>query len=104
MLVPVLDPFDGPPQSHCRDADKKIFGVELAANPEPAAGIAFLSTTALVLRPNMRAMASRLRCGTLAAPYNSSTSPAASKRARACLPIARRKGGSRGKDHEGATD
>jgi hypothetical protein len=42
MLVPVLDPFDGPPQSHCRDADKKIFGVELAANPEPAAGIAFL--------------------------------------------------------------
>ena len=42
MLAPVLDPFDRPPQSHRGEADEKILGVELAANPEPAAGIAFL--------------------------------------------------------------
>ncbi len=42
MLVSVLDPFDRPPQSHCGDADEKIFGVELAAHAKPAAGVAFL--------------------------------------------------------------
>ena len=42
MLVPVLDPFDRPPQSHCGDADEKIFGVELAAYSKPTPGIAFL--------------------------------------------------------------
>jgi hypothetical protein len=42
MLAPVLDPLDRPPQSERGDTNEKVFGVELAADAEPAAGIAFL--------------------------------------------------------------
>ena len=42
VLAPVLDPFDRPLEPHCRQADEKVFRVELAADAEPAAGIAFL--------------------------------------------------------------
>src|ERR1700746_1069922 len=41
MLAPILDPFDRPLQSHGGDTNKKIFGIELASDSEPAAGIAF---------------------------------------------------------------
>ena len=40
VLAPILDPFDRSPQSQSGEADKKIFRIELTANPEPAAGIA----------------------------------------------------------------
>ncbi len=42
VLTPVLDPFDRPREPHCREADEKILRVELAADAEPATGIAFL--------------------------------------------------------------
>ena len=42
MLAPVLDPFDRPAEPHRREADEKILRVELAADAEAAAGIAFL--------------------------------------------------------------
>src|SRR6266481_3819386 len=42
MLTPVLDPFDWPSQPHGRQTDEKILGIELAADAEPAAGIALL--------------------------------------------------------------
>ena len=42
MLAPVLDPLYRPAQSHRGETNEKVFRVELAADPEPAAGIAFL--------------------------------------------------------------
>src|SRR5205085_2197050 len=42
VLAPVLDPFDRPLEPHCRQADEKVLRVELAADAEPSAGIAFL--------------------------------------------------------------
>src|SRR5882724_4180359 len=42
MLTPVLDPFDWPSQPHGRQTDQKILGIELAADAEPAAGVALL--------------------------------------------------------------
>ena len=40
MLVSVLDPLYRPSQSHCGDADEKVFGIEFAPYAEPATGTA----------------------------------------------------------------
>ena len=41
VLVPVLDPFDRPPEQPSRERDQYILGVELAADTEAAADVDF---------------------------------------------------------------
>src|SRR6516165_11173939 len=41
MLAPVLDPLDRAPEAHRGEDDQHIFGIELTANAEAAADMAF---------------------------------------------------------------